>query len=49
MRRYLDIHLGARRVEERQWSGEDIVNAGRHFIAKTLLERRGRTGGAPVR
>lgn len=38
MRRYLDIDLGTRRVEEREWSGEDLVNAGRYFIAKTLLE-----------
>ena len=38
MRRYLDIDLGNRRVEEREWSGDDLVNAGRYFIAKTLLE-----------
>ena len=38
MRRYLDIDLAARRVEERAWSGEDLVNAGRYFIARTLVE-----------
>ena len=37
MRRYLDVDLGARKVEERAWSGEDLVNAGRYFIAKTLV------------
>ena len=38
MRRYLDVDLGARKVRERAWSGEDLVNAGRCFIARTLVE-----------
>ena len=44
MRRYLDIDLGSRSVSEKQLAGDDLVNAGRYFIAKTLVE----TGAASV-
>jgi aldehyde:ferredoxin oxidoreductase len=39
MRRYLDINLTDRSVETRELHGEEIVRAGRHLIAKTLLEK----------
>jgi aldehyde:ferredoxin oxidoreductase len=38
MRRYLDIDLSRRTVTGRELHGEEIVRAGRYFIAKTLLE-----------
>ena len=38
MRRYLDIDLAALTIDEHQISGQDLVNAGRYFIAKTLVE-----------
>src|SRR5262245_40090036 len=38
MRQYYDIHLGDRTIEKREMHGEEIVKAGRYFIAKTLLE-----------
>lgn len=38
MRKYLDIHLGDRRVESRELSGKQHAEAGRYFIAKTLLD-----------
>ncbi len=38
MRKYLDIDLATRSVTEREMSGDEIVNAGRYFIAKTLLD-----------
>ncbi|MDJ0955998.1 MAG: aldehyde ferredoxin oxidoreductase C-terminal domain-containing protein [Arenicellales bacterium] len=38
MRRYLDIDLANQTVTEKQVTGRDIVNAGRYFIAKTLVE-----------
>ena len=38
MRRYLDIDLNNRTITSREMHGEDIVRAGRYFIAKTLLE-----------
>ena len=39
MRRYLHIKLGDRAVESEELHGEAIIRAGRHYIAKTLLER----------
>ena len=39
MRRYLHIDLGNRSVTTEELEGEAIIRAGRHFIAKTLLER----------
>src|SRR5512134_1700909 len=38
MRHYHDIHLGDRRIDKRELTGEAIVKAGRYLIAKTLLE-----------
>ncbi len=38
MRRYLDIDLNGRTITAREMHGEEIVKAGRYFIAKTLLE-----------
>ncbi len=39
MRKYLHINLADRSVEVEELHGEDIVRVGRHYIAKTLLER----------
>ena len=39
MREYLHINLDDRSVRTEEIHGEAIVRAGRHFIAKTLLER----------
>jgi aldehyde:ferredoxin oxidoreductase len=38
MRTYYDINLTDRAVEKRDLQGEEIVRAGRYFIAKTLVE-----------
>jgi len=38
MRKYLHLNLGERSVRTEEFQGEAIVRAGRHFIAKTLLE-----------
>ncbi len=38
MRRYLDIDLATQEVQEKRLAGMDLVNAGRYFIAKTLLD-----------
>ena len=38
MRRYLQINLKHKQVEEQELEGEAIVNAGRYLIAKTLCE-----------
>jgi aldehyde:ferredoxin oxidoreductase len=38
MRKYLHINLGERSVRTDELHGEDIIRAGRHYIAKTLLE-----------
>src|SRR6266487_5714519 len=38
MRTYLDIKLDDRTITKRELHGEEIVRAGRYFIAKTLLE-----------
>ena len=38
MRKYLHINLGERSVRTEEFHGEAIIRAGRHFIAKTLLE-----------
>ena len=38
MRKYLDIDLGTRTVTTRELEGDSLVNAGRYFIAKTLVE-----------
>ena len=39
MRKYLHINLGDRSVETEELHGESVIRAGRHHIAKTLLER----------
>ncbi len=39
MRKYLHINLGDRAVEIEELHGEAVIRAGRHYIAKTLLER----------
>ena len=38
MRTYYDIDLADRSIAKREFSGEQLVKVGRHFIAKTLLE-----------
>ncbi|NQU55793.1 MAG: aldehyde ferredoxin oxidoreductase [Rhodospirillales bacterium] len=38
MRKYLNITLADRSIETKDLNGEDIARAGRHLIAKTLLE-----------
>jgi aldehyde:ferredoxin oxidoreductase len=38
MRKYLHINLNDRTVRTEEFNGEQIIRAGRHFIAKTLLE-----------
>ncbi len=38
MRKYLHIKLEDQSIATDELNGEDIANAGRHFIAKTLLE-----------
>jgi aldehyde:ferredoxin oxidoreductase len=38
MRTYYDIDLNNRSISRRELHGEEIVRAGRYFIAKTLLE-----------
>lgn len=38
MRTYLDIDLGTRRIDRHELHGEAIVRAGRHLIARKLLE-----------
>ena len=38
MRAYYDIQLKERTLTKRELHGEAIVKAGRHLIAKTLLE-----------
>jgi aldehyde:ferredoxin oxidoreductase len=38
MRTYYDIRLSDRTITRRDLEGEDIVKAGRYFIARTLLE-----------
>lgn len=38
MRTYCHIDLNNRSVEKQQLNGQEIISAGRHFIAKTLLE-----------
>lgn len=38
MRKYLHIHLDNRRVDSEEFHRERIVRAGRHFIARTLLD-----------
>ena len=38
MRKYLHIDLGQRSVREETFKGEQVAQAGRYFIAKTLLE-----------
>ena len=39
MRRYLQINLTDRSIQTEELHGEDIVRAGRHLIAKTLLAK----------
>src|SRR5512133_392044 len=38
MRKYLHVNLGDRSVRTEEFQGEASVRAGRHWIAKTLLE-----------
>jgi aldehyde:ferredoxin oxidoreductase len=38
MRTYYDINLDDKTIGKREFQGEEIVRAGRYFIAKTLLE-----------
>ena len=38
MRKYLDIDLASHAVEVTEVDGENLVNVGRYFIAKTLVE-----------
>src|SRR5437588_5760669 len=38
MRTYYDIDLTGRRITKRELHGEEIVRAGRHLIAKSLLD-----------
>lgn len=38
MRKYLDINVKDRTVQEKELQGEEILKAGRYLIAKTLLE-----------
>ena len=38
MRKYLDIHLKDRKIDSRELSGREHAEAGRYFIAKTLLD-----------
>src|SRR5215468_10152133 len=38
MRTYYDIDLTTRKITKRELHGEEIVRAGRYWIAKTLLE-----------
>src|SRR4030095_15212839 len=38
MRYYYDFLLGDRTIDKREMHGEEIVKAGRYFIAKTLLD-----------
>ncbi len=38
VRKYLHINLNDRTIETEEWSGEQLVKAGRHLITKTLLE-----------
>ncbi len=40
MRKYHHINLGDRSVDTEELHGESVIRAGRHHIAKTLLERR---------
>ena len=37
MRKHLHIHLADRSVETDELHGEEIIRAGRHYIARTLL------------
>ncbi|MEE2999825.1 MAG: aldehyde ferredoxin oxidoreductase C-terminal domain-containing protein [Pseudomonadota bacterium] len=39
MRKYLNINLSDQSIETEELSGLDAVKVGRHFIAKTLLEK----------
>lgn len=39
MRKYLHINLNDRTINSDEWTGEDLVKAGRHLIAKTLVEQ----------
>ena len=38
MRKYLDIHLKDRKIDSRELTGREHAEAGRYFIAKTLLD-----------
>ena len=39
MRKYLHIDLNSQSIEEQEMHGEEIVRAGRYYIAKTLVEK----------
>ncbi|MBT5428909.1 MAG: aldehyde ferredoxin oxidoreductase, partial [Rhodospirillaceae bacterium] len=43
MRKYLEINLENQSIEEQELHGLDVVRVGRHFIAKTLLEKEAAT------
>ena len=43
MRKYLEINLENQSIEEQELNGLDVVRVGRHFIAKTLLEKEAAT------
>ncbi|MEM7466444.1 MAG: aldehyde ferredoxin oxidoreductase C-terminal domain-containing protein [Pseudomonadota bacterium] len=43
MRKYLHINVGDQTVREEEFSGDQVARAGRHFIAKTLLEENAAT------
>ena len=43
MRKYLEINLENQSIEEQELNGIDVVRVGRHFIAKTLLEKEAAT------
>ena len=38
MRKYLHINLNDQTIQAEEWEGEQLVKAGRHLIAKTLVE-----------
>ena len=43
MRKYLEIDLESQSIEEQELNGLDVIRVGRHFIAKTLLEKKAAT------
>ena len=43
MRKYLHIDVKNQSIREEEFSGDQVARAGRHFIAKTLLEQNAAT------